>query len=267
MGKVIAIANQKGGVGKTTTTINLASALAKEGKNILIIDLDEQANATIGLGIQREFVKVSSYDLLTSEINIKDTIMVVGENLSIIPSSNQLANIVEKLIESKDKEKLLKNKVEEIKNIYNYIILDCPPSLSVTIDNALYASDSVLIPVECDYYAYDALTQMVRKINQIQKEKNIFDERLTIEGVLLTKLDNRNLFGYKMVEKIKELFPSNIFKTIISRSSHIQEAPMYGKSVLDFAYNSRGSKEYRELAKELLLNNDDYNGESNEDNN
>lgn len=252
MGKVIAIANQKGGVGKTTTTINLASALARENLNTLIIDLDEQANATIGLGIGREFVKVSSYDLLTSDIKIEDTILQIDEKLSIIPSSSKLANIVEKLIGLEEKERLLEKKLNSVKDNYDFILLDCPPSLSVTIDNALFASDSVIIPVECDYFAYDALTQMIQKINQIQKEKNPLGKKLTIEGVLLTKHDNRNLFGYKMIEKVKELFPNKIFKTIISRSSHIQEAPMYGKSVLDFAYNSRGSKEYRELAKELL---------------
>lgn len=252
MGKVIAIANQKGGVGKTTTTINLASALARENKKVLIIDLDEQANATIGLGIAREYVKLSSYDLLTSEVDIKDVILVIDDHLSIIPSSNKLANIVEKLIDKEEKERLLDMKLELVRDNYDFVLLDCPPSLSVTIDNALFASDSVIIPVECDYFAYDALTQMVQKINQIQKQKNGLGKKLTIEGVLLTKLDNRNLFGYKMVEKVKELFPKKIFKTVISRSSHIQEAPMYGKSVLDFAYNSRGSKEYRELAKELL---------------
>ena len=252
MGKVIAIANQKGGVGKTTTTINLASALARENLNTLIIDLDEQANATIGLDIGREFVKVSSYDLLTSDIKIEDTILQIDEKLSIIPSSSKLANIVEKLIGLEEKERLLEKKLNSVKDNYDFILLDCPPSLSVTIDNALFASDSVIIPVECDYFAYDALTQMIQKINQIQKEKNPLGKKLTIEGVLLTKHDNRNLFGYKMIEKVKELFPNKIFKTIISRSSHIQEAPMYGKSVLDFAYNSRGSKEYRELAKELL---------------
>ena len=252
MGKVIAIANQKGGVGKTTTTINLASALARENLNTLIIDLDEQANATIGLDIGREFVKVSSYDLLTSDIKIEDTILQIDEKLSIIPSSSKLANIVEKLIGLEEKERLLEKILNSVKDNYDFILLDCPPSLSVTIDNALFASDSVIIPVECDYFAYDALTQMIQKINQIQKEKNPLGKKLTIEGVLLTKHDNRNLFGYKMIEKVKELFPNKIFKTIISRSSHIQEAPMYGKSVLDFAYNSRGSKEYRELAKELL---------------
>ena len=150
---------------------------------------------------------------------------------------------------------LLFNLIETIKDSYDYILLDCPPSIGLVVDNALYASDSVIIPVECDFLAYDALTQMVNKINQMQKIKKENNLKLTIEGVLLTKLDNRNLFGYKIMEKVKDMFPTKTFKTIINRSSHLQEAPMYGKSVLEFAFNSRGSKEYRELAKEIIKNN------------
>ena len=256
MGKIIAIANQKGGVGKTTTTINLGAALAKEGKKTLIIDLDEQANATIGLGIKRELVKFSTYDLLTSDKDYLSGIHPTNsENLSIIPSSNKLANIEKSLQEVETKEQILLTKLKSLKETYDYILLDCPPSLGVIIDNALFLCDSVIIPVECEYFAYDALTQMVQKINQIQKEKKNINLSLTIEGVLLTKLDNRNLFGYKISEKVKELFPNKTYNTIITRSSHLQEAPMHGKSVLDFAYNSRGSKEYRELAKEVINNN------------
>lgn len=256
MGKIIAIANQKGGVGKTTTTINLGAALAKEKKKTLIIDLDEQANATIGLGILREFVKMSSFDVMVDNIDIIDSIYsTTNEYLNIIPSSSKLANVEEKLQNVVDKEQILLKKALKLKNEYDYILLDCPPSLGLIIDNALFLSDSVIIPVECDYFAYDALTQMVQKINQIQKEKNKLDLSLTVEGVLLTKLDNRNLFGYKISEKVKELLPSKTYNTIISRSSHLQEAPMHGKSVLDFAYNSRGSKEYIRLAKEIIENN------------
>lgn len=256
MGKIIAIANQKGGVGKTTTTINLGAALAKEKKKTLIIDLDEQANATIGLGILREFVKMSSFDVMVDDIDIIESIYsTTNEYLNIIPSSSKLANIEEKLQNVIDKEQILLKKASKLKNEYDYILLDCPPSLGLIIDNALFLSDSVIIPVECDYFAYDALTQMVQKINQIQKEKNKLSLSLTVEGVLLTKLDNRNLFGYKISEKVKELLPSKTYNTIISRSSHLQEAPMHGKSVLDFAYNSRGSKEYIRLAKEIIENN------------
>lgn len=256
MGKVIAIANQKGGVGKTTTTINLGAALSRKQQNVLIIDLDEQANATIGLGISRELEYLTSYDILVDNKDIKQGIIKTNfENLSIIPSSHQFANIEQSLCEVKNSMILLFNLIETIKDSYDYILLDCPPSIGLVVDNALYASDSVIIPVECDFLAYDALTQMVNKINQMQKIKKENNLKLTIEGVLLTKLDNRNLFGYKIMEKVKDMFPTKTFKTIINRSSHLQEAPMYGKSVLEFAFNSRGSKEYRELAKEIIKNN------------
>ncbi len=256
MGKVIAIANQKGGVGKTTTTINLGAALSRKGQKVLIIDLDEQANATIGLGISRELDYVTSYDILVNNKDIEEGILkTYFDNLSIIPSTHQFANIEKSLGVVEDNISLLFHLLKDIKDNYDYILLDCPPSLGLVVDNALYASDSVIIPVECDYLAYDALTQMVNKINQMQKLKKVNNLNLTIEGVLLTKLDNRNLFGYKIMEKVKETFPAKTFHTIINRSSHLQEAPMHGKSVLEFAFNSRGSKEYRELAKEIIQNN------------
>ena len=256
MGKVIAIANQKGGVGKTTTAINLGASLCNENKKVLLIDLDEQANATIGLGLSRELIEITSFELLTSEMEIDETIYAsIDNNFHIVPASPNLSLIEEKLIDTEEKQFILAKKLHKIKEDYDYILLDCPPSIGVVIDNALYASNSVIIPVECDFFAYDALTQMVNKINQIQKEKKKVKETLTIEGILLTKLDNRNLFGYKIIDKVKELFPDKTFKTIINRSSHLQEAPMHGKSVLKYAYNSRGSKEYRELAGEIISNN------------
>ena len=257
MGIIIAIANQKGGVGKTTTAINLGAALAREQKRTLLIDLDEQANATIGIGFSRENVAISSFELLTRDIDIREAICNTKDSyFDIVPSSNKLASIEKTLYGCEDKEQNLMKKVEPIKNNYDYILLDCPPSLGVIIDNALFVSDSVIIPVECEIFAYDALTQMVNKINQVQKAKNKINKSLTIEGVLLTKLDNRNVFGYKIMDKVKSLFPTKTFNTIINRSSHLQEAPMHGKTVIDFAYNSRGSKEYRELAKEIINNNE-----------
>lgn len=256
MGKVIAITNQKGGVGKTTTTLNLAAAFANKKQKVLVIDLDPQSNATIGLGISRELIDTTSYDLLAKDVKIND---VIYKNLDIsfeiIPSSIKLADAYKDLFNNEKKELILMNKLEEVKDLYDYILIDCPPTLGIIVDNALFASDSVIIPVECEYYAYDALTQMVNQISQIQKIKNKLNKTLTIEGVLLTKLDNRNLFGYKIVEKVKEMFPNKTFKTIINRSTHLQEAPMHGQTVLQYAYNSKGSKDYRELAKEIILNN------------
>lgn len=248
MGKVISIVNQKGGVGKTTTTVNLGASLTNEKQKVLLIDFDQQANATISLGINREEIRYDIVDILTTDMNTEEVILKTSiASLDIIPASIRLSLIETMLFDNENKAWVLFNKLEEIKNKYDYILIDCPPSLGLIIDNALYASDSVIIPVECGFYAYDALTQMVNKIDEVQKTKKI-----DIEGILLTKLDNRNTFGYKIVEKVKFMFPQKTFNTIISSSSHIQEAPMYGKSVLQFSYNSRGSKEYRELAKEIL---------------
>ena len=247
MGKIISIVNQKGGVGKTTTTVNLGASLALENKKILIVDFDQQANATITLGIKREEVKKDMVDFLLEEFNQEHIIDTGVENLDIIPASLKIAKIEDLTRNLNNKELLLHKKLNILKDNYDYILIDCPPALGLIIDNALYASDSVIIPVECSFYAYDALSQMINKIDEIQKEKP-----LEIEGILLTKLDNRNTIGYKIVEKVKFEFPYKTFNTIISVSSHIQEAPMYGKSVIQFSYNSRGSKEYRDLAKEIL---------------
>ena len=247
MAKVISIVNQKGGVGKTTTTINLGAALALDNKKILIVDFDQQANATITLGIKREEVKKDIVDFLLEDNTTSYIMKTEDLNLDLIPASLKIATFEQMIQHLGDKELLLNNKLESLKDLYDYILIDCPPALGIIIDNALFASDSVIIPVECSFYAYDALTQMINKIDEIQKIKP-----LEIEGILLTKLDNRNTIGYNIVEKVKFEFPFKTFNTIISVSSHIQEAPMYGKSVIQFSYNSRGSKEYRDLAKEII---------------
>lgn len=251
MGKIISIVNQKGGVGKTTTAINLGAALAMFKQKVLIIDYDQQANATIGLGINREDILFDITDFFTHIGLLRKAILKTKiERLDIIASSIKLANIEDSLYMIPDKEYLLKRKLDMIKDEYDFILIDCPPSLGLIVDNALLASDSVLIPVECAFYSYNALTQMVSKIDKIQDTKD-----LEIEGILLTKLDNKNTLGYEIAEKVQFLFPKKIFNTIITRSSHIQEAPMHGESVLSFSFNSRGSKEYRNLAREILDNN------------
>ncbi len=251
MGKIISIVNQKGGVGKTTTTINLAAALAMYKQKVLVIDYDQQANATIGLGINREDILFDVTDFFTHIGFLQKAIIKTKiNNLSLIASSIKLANIEDSLYMIPDKEYLLKRKLDIIKDDYDFILIDCPPSLGLIVDNALYASDSVLIPVECGFYSYEALTQMINKIDKVQAVKDI-----EIEGILMTKLDNRNTLGYEIVDKVKFLFPNKIFDTIITRSSHIQEAPMHGMSVLSFSFHSRGSKEYRMLAEEILTKN------------
>ena len=239
MGKIISIVNQKGGVGKTTTTINLGAALAYENKKVLIVDFDQQANATIGLGINREDILFDAADFFTHICLLKKAIM---------------KTFWEALYTIDNKEYLLSQKLKKIKNDFDYILIDCPPSLGLIVDNALYASDSILIPVECSFYAYDALTQMINKIGNIQKEKDI-----EIEGILITKLDNRTTVGYDIVDKVKFLFPNKIFKTVITYSTHIQMAPQAGKSLIEYSFNSRGAKEYKALALEILgVNKNDW---------
>ena len=251
MGRIIAIANQKGGVGKTTTAINLSACLAEAGQKVLVIDIDPQGNTTSGFGLSKTEIEKTVYEVILRECDIKEAIVEdVIENLDILPSNVNLAGAEIDLIDVDNREYILKESILEVRDRYDYIILDCPPSLSLIVDNALYASDSVIIPVECGYYSYEALSQMVNKITKIQKDKP-----LEIEGILLTKLDNRNTLGYEIVDKVKFLFPEKMFNTIITRSSHIQEAPMHGIPVIQFSYNSRGSKEYRLLAKEILNNN------------
>jgi len=248
MGKIISIVNQKGGVGKTTTTLNLGASLAALNKKVLIFDFDEQANCTYGLGIKPEDILFDTADFFSNIGLLKRAIIDTGiDNLSMIPASIKLANIEESLYNIPNNELILNDKLKQLKDDFDYILIDCPPSLGLIVDNALYASDSIIIPVECGYYAYQALTPMIKKINQVQKKSS-----LEIEGILITKFDNRTTTGYEILDQIKFLFPEKIFKTIITYSSHIQLAPAKGMSVLELSPNSRGAKEYKALAEEII---------------
>lgn len=248
MGQVIAIANPKGGVGKTTTTINLGAGLGNLKQKVLLVDLDIKANLTIGLGIERENIKKGIFDILLKKAEIKDTILNF-KRFDLIPN-----NCFQKqaLSDSHYCMEELKKHLDLLKDEYDYILIDTGPVMGVLLDMALYASDSVLIPTECQYFSYDGIKIMINKINAIQNEKTKIKENLIVEGILLTKFDNRNLFSYEMAENIKEIVANKVFKTVINYSSHLQEASSMGKDVLSFSYNSIGSREYRLLAKELL---------------
>ena len=252
MSKCIVFVNQKGGVGKTTSAINIGAYIALAGKKVLLVDFDSQGNMSSGVGVTKD--KPTVYELLAGMVKPEEAVKHTPvQNLDAISASIDLSGAAIELVDQENREYFLKNALEPLKSQYDYILIDCPPSLGLIVDNALYASDSVLIPVECSFYAYDALTQMINKIDKVQKEKDI-----EIEGILITKLDNRTTVGYDIVDKVKFLFPNKIFKTIITYSTHIQVAPSVGQSLLEYSINSRGSKEYKALALEIL-------GENNND--
>ncbi len=255
MGKVISVVNQKGGVGKTTTSVNLSAALAYKGKKILLIDLDPQSNATVGVGINRGFLEYNGYDVLIGDAQIKDAIVTTNiKNLDILPSTVDLAGLELSLAGLDEREFQLFNRLTQIRNEYDYVIIDCPPSLGLVTINALCASDSTLIPVQCEFYALDGLTQLLNTIRIVQTRLRPRKRDLKIEGVLLTMLDNRNNFGFEIVNEVKKYFKEKVFNTIIPRNVQLQIAPSHGKSIQQFSPNSRGAMVYRELAAEVEKN-------------
>ncbi len=256
MGKVIALVNQKGGVGKTTTSINLASSLGHLDKKVLLIDLDPQSNTTTGLGIDRIKIKKSIYDVVMGDTDIKETIIKTPfKNLSLIPAMIDLAGVDIELIQISvsDKEfvitEQLKRQLDTIKDRYDFIIIDCPPNLGVLTTNALAASDSVLIPVQCEYYSLEGVKQLLRTIIRVQKNVN---PDLDIEGVLLTMLDGRTLLGLEVVEDVRKFFNEKVFSTIIPRLVKLVEAPSHGKPILEYDPKSKGALAYLNLAKEVI---------------
>ncbi len=254
MGRVISVANQKGGVGKTTTTINLGASLANAGKKVLLIDSDAQGNATSGLGVSKGEVNVDIYDILVNEVPMSEVIVSSSrEGMDLVPSSIQLAGAEVELSSMERRETRLKTAIEEVKDDYDYILVDCPPSLGHLTINAFTASDSVLIPVQCEYYALEGLSQLLNTIRLVQRH---FNTDLKIEGVLLTMLDRRTNLGFEVVEEVKKYFHEKVYETIIPRNVRLSEAPSYGLSIIDYDKTSIGAQKYEELAKEVLEQNE-----------
>ena len=259
MAKVISLVNQKGGVGKTTTSINLSSALGHLGKKVLLVDLDPQSNSTTGLGINKANIKLSIYDVITNRCEISDAIIKTKfKNLSIIPSMIFLSGVEIELMQTSMREDnfilgdQLKNQINKIKDRYDFIIIDCPPALGILTTNALAASDSVLIPVQCEYFALEGVTQLLNTIILTQTKVN---PKLDIEGVLLTMLDGRTLVGLEVVEDVRKFFKEKVFNTIIPRLVRLVEAPSHGKPIIEYDPKCRGALAYINLAKEVIERN------------
>ncbi|AMC12088.1 chromosome partitioning protein ParA [Lutibacter profundi] len=250
MGKIIAIANQKGGVGKTTTTVNLAAAMGVLEKKVLLIDADPQANASSSLGIVVEAVEKGSYQLLEHTITAKEAIVSTNSpNVDIIPAHIDLVAIEIELVDKNKREFKLKEALESIKNEYDYIFIDCAPSLGLITLNALIAADSVIIPIQCEYFALEGLGKLLNTIKSVQK---IHNENLDIEGLLLTMYDSRLRLSNQVVEEVKKHFQNMVFKTIIKRNVRLSEAPSYGESIIAYDATSKGAINYINLANEIL---------------
>jgi len=253
MGKVIAIANQKGGVGKTTTTVNLAASLGVLEKKVLLIDADPQANATSGLGIVVEDVELGTYQVLEHTKSAKDTIIKTNSpNVDLMPSHIDLVAIEIELVDKDEREYMMKKALAELRATYDYILIDCAPSLGLLTLNALTAADSVIIPIQCEYFALEGLGKLLNTVKSIQK---IHNPDLDIEGLLLTMFDSRLRLSNQVVEEVKKHFGDMVFDTIIQRNVRLSEAPSYGESIIKYDASSKGAANYLNMANELLKKN------------
>lgn len=252
MGKTIAIANQKGGVGKTTTSVNLSACLAYLGKKVLLVDIDPQGNATSGVGIEKADVEQCIYNVLVEDEEAKTVIFPTNvENLYVMPSTIQLAGAEIELVPTISREVRLKRALDSVANEFDFIIIDCPPSLGLLTINALTAADSVIIPVQCEYYALEGLSQLLNTVRLVQKHLN---QSLKIDGVLLTMLDARTNLGIQVIDEVKKYFQDRVYQSIIPRNIRLSEAPSHGKPIIIYDPKSRGAEVYLDFAKEVIAN-------------
>jgi|SRR5690554_5790797 chromosome partitioning protein len=252
LGRIIAITNQKGGVGKTTTSVNLSACLAYLGKKVLLIDIDPQGNATSGVGIDKGEATSCIYDVIIDDEEVKSVIQSTKvENLFAIPATISLAGAEIELVSTISREVRLKHALESVRNDFDFIIIDCPPSLGLLTINALTAADAVIIPVQCEYYALEGLSQLLSTVRLVQKHLN---QSLAIDGVLLTMLDARTNLGIQVIEEVKKYFQDKVYKTIIPRNVRLSEAPSFGEPIIIYDPKSRGAEVYLELAREVIKN-------------
>ena len=249
MGKIISVANQKGGVGKTTTTINLSTMLAKKGKKVLLIDADPQGNATSGVGAEKD-VEFSTYDILVADTEMEEAVEnTIIKNLLVCPSNINLAGAEVELVSMMSREQRLKEKLEIVKDKFDYILIDCPPSLGLITLNSFTASDSVLIPVQCEYYALEGLGQLLNTVELVRKHLN---KNLYVEGALLTMYDIRTNLANQVVREVKKFFQNKVYKTVIPRNVRVSEAPSYGMPITIYDPKSKGARSYEKFTKEFL---------------
>ena len=250
MGKIIAIANQKGGVGKTTTSVNLAACLGVLEKKVLLVDSDPQANASSGLGVNIDNIKFSTYQLLEHDCDVLDAITSTSSpNVDIVPANIDLVAVEIELVDVENREYMLKNALEQVTDKYDYILIDCAPSLGLLTLNALTAADSLIIPIQCEYFALEGLGKLLNTVKSVQK---IHNNRLDIEGLLLTMYDSRLRLSNQVVEEVQNHFNDMVFKTIIQRNVKLGEAPSFGESIINYDVSSKGASNYLSLAKEIL---------------